>query len=76
MDTTQGSGYLWSMARNSYYTGPTSDHFDGTRFFMRGVTRDKTGGEVLRWMTGRKRAPWPRQAPSPFHDHPPARVEG
>ena len=76
MDRRRGSGYLWHMARNSYYTGPTSDHFDGTRFFMRGVTRDKTGGEVLRWMAGRKRAPWPRHAPSPFHDHPPARVEG
>lgn len=24
------------MARNSYYDGPPSDHFDGTRFFNPG----------------------------------------
>ena len=64
------------MARNRYYDGPRSDHFDGTRFFIRHVTRDKTRGELLRWMTGRRRAPWPKHAPSPFHDHPPTRVEG
>ena len=64
------------MAANPYYAGPESDHFDGERFFLRGLTRDKTRGEFWRWMVGRQRTPWPHRAPSPFHDHPPARVMG
>ena len=65
-----------NMPRNSYYNGPRSDHFDGERFFIRGVTRDKTPGDLWRWRFGGHRHAWPRRAPSPFHDHPPARVEG
>ena len=64
------------MPTNPYYNGPTSDHFDGTRFFLPGITRDKTRSDLWRWMVGRQRTPWPHHAASPFHDHPPTRVMG
>ena len=51
------------MSRNPYYNGPPSDHFDGERFFVRGVTRDKTRGELWRWRTQGKRAPSGRRDP-------------
>ncbi len=63
------------MPRNSYYQGPLSDHFDGTRFFLKGVTRDKTREELWRWRTRGKRARWPQHAPGGF-DFPPERVQG
>jgi L-ascorbate metabolism protein UlaG (beta-lactamase superfamily) len=66
-----------NMPRNIYYNGPKSDHFDGERFFIRGITRDKTRGEFLRWRLRRgAKAKWPKRAASPFRDHPPERVEG
>src|SRR5271154_4062444 len=65
------------MPRNPYYSGPVSDHFDGTRFFPPGGARDKSLSDLTRflWNT-RKRAPWPAQFAPPVTDHPPARVEG
>ncbi len=63
------------MARNPYYSGPLSDHFDGTRFFIRGITRDKTRADLWRWWRQGGKHEWPRHAPA-FHDHPPQRVEG
>ena len=63
------------MPRNRYYSGPVTDHFDGTRFFIRGISRDKRPGEMWKFMTGGDRHPWPHHAPS-FHDHPPPLVEG
>ena len=62
--------------RNPYYTGPATDHFDGERFFLPGVASDKSRADLLRWRREGGRARWPKQAPSPFQDHPPARVEG
>ena len=46
---------------NPYYSGPPSDHFDGTRFFNPGQpATDKPLAELLRWQTG------PRPARGPF----------
>ena len=69
-----------AMRRSPYYHGPVSDHFNGVRFF------DPTGApprgriDLLRWKIGSRwcgtRAKWPAWAPSPYVDHPPARVEG
>ena len=69
----------WSRAAraaNSYYSGPVSDHFDGTRFFLPGQPWDKPATEVLRWNLTRKPEPWPARFPSPFADRPPRRIEG
>jgi L-ascorbate metabolism protein UlaG (beta-lactamase superfamily) len=61
-----------------YYNGPVSDHFDGERFFDRRGVPPKGRGDLLRWLSGRgrTRAKWPKWAPSPYRDCPPARVTG
>lgn len=48
------------MARNRYYQGPVSDHFDGLRFFNPGEPdTDRSLGEVLRWKRAMPDNPWP-----------------
>jgi len=52
------------MSANRYYDGPSSDHFDGTRFFNPGQpATDRSFGEILRWRLGERRAPWPKEVP-------------
>ena len=69
------SAWIYSMKA---YSGPVSDHFDGTRFFDPDGVPPKSLGEVLRWQfgPGRQRQAWPEWAPSPYSDVPPARVSG
>lgn len=59
-----------------FYDGPVSDHFDGERFFDPDGVSPKRIIDVLRWQFSRKPTPWPEQAPSPFADTPPPRVDG
>ena len=48
------------MTKNPYYSGPVSDHFDGTRFFNPGHrSPDKSFRDILRWRFGSKPATWP-----------------
>jgi L-ascorbate metabolism protein UlaG (beta-lactamase superfamily) len=42
------------------YQGPSSDHFDGERFFNPGASAGKSWSDVLRWWSTRRRKPWPR----------------
>jgi len=52
------------MARNRYYQGPVSDHFDGLRFFNPGEPdTDRSLGEVLRWKRAVPDNPWPASIP-------------
>jgi L-ascorbate metabolism protein UlaG (beta-lactamase superfamily) len=69
------SAWIYSMKT---YSGPVSDHFDGTRFFDPDGVPPKSLGDVLRWQfgPGRKRQAWPESAPSRYADVPPARVSG
>jgi L-ascorbate metabolism protein UlaG (beta-lactamase superfamily) len=65
------------LGGNAYYSGPVSDHFDGTHFFNPGGTPPRGFAELLRWQFGGGRVAWPESVPSPFPpDRPPARVEG
>jgi L-ascorbate metabolism protein UlaG (beta-lactamase superfamily) len=62
---------------NAYYDGPTSDHFDGVRFFNPSGVRPKGPGAFLKWQLGNRGESWPRSFPSPFPaDRPPARFDG
>jgi L-ascorbate metabolism protein UlaG (beta-lactamase superfamily) len=71
------AGYVaGASARNRYYQGPVSDHFDGVRFFSPGQPQDKGLLELLRWHLGGDKTAWPESYPSPFRDKPPARAEG
>jgi L-ascorbate metabolism protein UlaG (beta-lactamase superfamily) len=77
---TVGAGG-WALAGaargNAYYSGPVSDHFDGTRFFNPGGLEPRGRLDFLRWQLTERRAPWPAQFPSPFPaDRPPAAVQG
>ena len=64
------------MPKNSYYAGPPSDHFDGTRFFNPGEPEtDRTLLQVLRWKLVGGAATWPAHvAVTPAK--PQARVDG
>ena len=49
---------------NPYYTGPVTDHFDGTRFFNPGQPdTDRALSDVLRWKLRSTPARWPRSVP-------------
>ncbi|WP_230532539.1 MBL fold metallo-hydrolase [Microvirga roseola] len=65
-----------ARARNPYYQGPVTDHFDGVRFFSPGQPQDKGFSELLRWQLGGGRKEWPESFPSPFRDTPPVEVAG
>jgi L-ascorbate metabolism protein UlaG (beta-lactamase superfamily) len=63
--------------RNRYYTGPVSDHFDGTFFFNPEGEAPLGFRELMRWQFGGGRSPWPKQAPSPFPPaNPDERIDG
>lgn len=64
------------MARNRYYDGPPSDHFDGTRFFNPGQPGTDRGlRAILRWKLAGAAAKWPQSVPvTPAR--PEARVDG
>ncbi|TWF50199.1 MBL fold metallo-hydrolase [Neorhizobium alkalisoli] len=61
-----------SKSANPYYSGPVTDHFDGTSFFNPGGIEPRGGTDLLRWKFGGGNKPWPKAYPSPF---PPAAPE-
>jgi L-ascorbate metabolism protein UlaG (beta-lactamase superfamily) len=64
------------MARNRYYDGPPSDHFDGIRFFNPGqASTDRGLSDMLRWKLGGRAAKWPASVPI-VPAKPEARVSG
>ncbi len=66
-----------SVKGNRYYSGPRSDHFDGTVFFNPGGEAPRGLADVLRWQFREKRVRWPRSFESPFPQARPDRsVEG
>jgi len=65
-----------ARAGNLYYDGPISGHFDGTRFFLPGQTRDKTQAELWKWRMAGGKAAWPAEFPALRQDTPPGRVAG
>jgi L-ascorbate metabolism protein UlaG (beta-lactamase superfamily) len=77
LGTAIGAPTIW-LSRMKTYSGPVSDHFDGTRFFDPDGVPPRSLVDLLRWQFGSKgqRAVWPDWAPSPYSDIPPARVDG
>lgn len=52
------------MARNRYYAGPVSDHFDGERFHVgTQPPADRSLRDLLRWRREGSRARWPKHVP-------------
>ncbi|MBN8938325.1 MAG: MBL fold metallo-hydrolase [Rhizobiales bacterium] len=72
-----GAGALLAAGSNPYYSGPVSDHFDGTRFFDPHGAAPRPLSDLLRWQFGSDpRARWPGAWPLDQFDTPPARVDG
>ncbi|MDB5653831.1 MAG: rane protein, partial [Tardiphaga sp.] len=73
---TAGLAAFWA-SRMTSYSGPVSDHFDGTTFFDPDGVPPKTLREVLRWQFGggRERHTWPDWVENEQADIPPRRVE-
>lgn len=64
------------MARNPYYHGPVSDHFDGERFFNPGEPdTDRGFGDMLRWRRTAPKSHWPAHV-AVTQTKPEARVAG
>ncbi|WP_342591942.1 MBL fold metallo-hydrolase [Jiella sonneratiae] len=52
------------MPKNRFYSGPVSDHFDGTRFHNPGQGRvDRRFADLLKWQFSGERARWPAAVP-------------
>ena len=65
------------MARNPYYAGASSDHFDGVRFFNPGQpSTDRSLGPLIRWRFGGGRSHWPNRVANAPAAKPAARVDG
>lgn len=63
--------------RNTYYTGPRSDHFNGRRFFNPGGIAPLGFRAFWQWQTREKSAVWPKAFPSPHAGaKPQARIDG
>jgi L-ascorbate metabolism protein UlaG (beta-lactamase superfamily) len=71
-----GGGAYVHADQSPCYEGPLSDHFDGLRFFDPKLNSDRGPLDFWRWQFTQERAEWPQQAPSPFADRPPRRVDG
>ncbi|TIT31975.1 MAG: hypothetical protein E5W65_26935 [Mesorhizobium sp.] len=64
-------------AANRYYSGPPSDHFDGTLFFNPDGRMPGPFTDLLKWQFSGQRSKWPPASPSPFAQaKPAAMVEG
>ena len=64
-------------AANRYYSGPPSDHFDGTLFFNPDGKLPGRFTDLLKWQLSGKRSKWPDTNPSPFAQaKPAARIDG
>lgn len=68
---------LRSARANAYYSGPVSDHFDGTKFFNPSGATPNSFGSFLKWQFGESSATWPERFESPHpRAMPPAMVAG
>ncbi|MCZ8544111.1 MBL fold metallo-hydrolase [Mesorhizobium qingshengii] len=64
-------------AANRYYSGPPSDHFDGTLFFNPGGQPPGRFTDLLKWRLSGGRSKWPAADPGSFQQAAPVRrVEG
>ena len=76
---TRGSGKLAARKRaaNRYYSGPPSDHFDGTLFFNPDGQMPGRFTDLLKWQLSGERSKWPTANPSPFEQaRPTERIDG
>ena len=72
-----GGWFTLSKPQNNYYSGPVSDHFNGTSFFNPDGVPPGRFSDLLKWQLGGGRQKWPQSFPSEFHGaKPEKKVEG
>ena len=54
------------QSKNRYYTGPKSDHFDGTLFFNPDGMNPPGFREVIKWQINNKKSLWPKTVECAF----------
>ena len=59
--------------KNRYYSGPRSNHFDGTRFFNPGGEAPRGGLDFLKWQFNGNKQKWPASVDLPAKARPSAR---
>ncbi|MBB4954889.1 L-ascorbate metabolism protein UlaG (beta-lactamase superfamily) [Agrobacterium vitis] len=65
------------MVKNRYYSGPVSDHFDGTRFYNPAGIKPLGFAAVMRWQVNGQRSSWPKAVELPSGVAvPPKQVQG
>ena len=69
-----GGGVTTWLSLMKRYTGPVTDHFDGTRFHDPDGAQLKSFWHVLKWQLDPNRPKWPDRVPSPYADTPPESV--
>ncbi len=70
-----GGVMAWLRQMSSgVYTGPVSDHFDGTRFVGPYAVEGNGSLAFWRWQFTKERAKWPEHVDNRFSDKPPVRV--
>jgi L-ascorbate metabolism protein UlaG (beta-lactamase superfamily) len=57
-----------------FYSGPTSDHFDGEHFFNPGHSGPRGAGSIFKWLMTRQPGPWRKWTEDPPGPPPPQRV--
>jgi len=63
--------------KNPYYSGPETDHFNGSRFFNPDGMKSRGLTDVLKWQFLESKAKWPKDADCPHAPaKPPERVDG
>lgn len=59
---------------NPYYSGPVTDHFNGTHFFNPNGVPPGRFTDLLKWQFSGERAEWPKQFPSPYEQAKPEKL--
>lgn len=65
---------LGAVLSGPRYSGPVSDHFNGTRFINSGGAEAKGPLEVIKWLLTRKRSKWNKKTNVPYGPKPETRV--
>lgn len=70
-----GAAVLLPRKANAYYSGPISDHFDGTVFFNPGGRQPKNASNLFNLYLRENWARWPAAVEAPAPVRPPPRVD-
>ena len=72
-----GGWFVFSKPENEYYSGPESDHFNGTNFFNPGGVPPGKFTDLIKWQLSGGKEKWPSHWPSKLDGaKPETRIKG